>query len=180
MDTPTPEPVVVTNFPEQSFDWVSFSSLVTSVIALAVALWSVWWSRKTWWLDGPKLAASARFGLRDNTAIGIGAGYHYSLQVAASNRGRTPIQCHISALEFYGAENPNKILYIDPIGETLSIESGHFWNESYDRSSTIATLRQLKTEISHVCLLILTAHELKRFELDRTDIDYLNKIIKIK
>lgn len=180
MNAPTPEPVIVTNLPEQSFDWVGLSSLVLSVIALVVALWSVWWSHKSWQLDGPNLKADARFGLRSNAAIEKGAGSHYSMRLAVSNRGRTPIQCLVAALEFYAAEKPDEILYVDPIGETLSIESGHFWNESYDRSSTIANLRQLRTEISHACLLILTAHELKRFELDQTNIDYLNKIIKIK
>lgn len=180
MDTPTPEPVVVTNFPEQSFDWVGFSSLVISVIALVVALWSVWWSRKTWQLDGPNLEANARFGLRSNDAIDKGSGVHYSLSIFISNKGRSPLQCQVSALEFYGVGSPPERLYIDAIAETLSIESGHFWHKSFERNETVQALQRIGKQLSHVSLLIMTVNGSEHFELDQVNIEYLNKVIKAK
>ena len=180
MNASKPLPVSVTNFPEQPFDWVGLSSLIISVIALAVATWSMWWAKTAWALEGPALKANARIGVNSELESGKPSNWHFSLTVFVSNQGRSPIQCYLTAVEFYGKSDPSAILHIDHLNEEFTLEGGHIWIGTYERNKTIAKLRSIGEEISGASLVISTVFDLERHKFDLSNIEYLNKLIKPK
>lgn len=170
-------PVIVENFPERPVDWVGVSSLAISGFALAVALWSVLWTRKAWEREGARLKVSVRFGADSAVGSGRGEKLRYRCVVTVSNLGRTSTQVEIAGVEFYRVNTSRVLDGVFPIGERLTLGSGHFVTIDRDIGDFLTIMRGLDHDLGAGAVLVITASGLERFSLDQNEVGYMRKII---
>lgn len=110
---PSPEaplPVEVLNWPDTGTDWTSISSLVTSIVALIVALTSLYWSRISWKQEGAVLDLRFIFFYGGHESVKDHAEY----RISVINKGRSLTE--ISNVEIIFEDKAGNPIWLNTFG----------------------------------------------------------------